>query len=560
MKSGLFQVWQRIGSVSLRPFEVLTCLLLVLLLAQVISHQASVDTDMAVNLSSAQALLDGSRLYRDCFNPGWPPALYLILPAAALARGLHIYPVLFLKLYFYLAVCIAVFAVMFFARLSRVRALESCLLPVAAPFSAAFLLFTSGLLMGMEYFPNGAQLFPVLILPLIILQESSPEGSKESSLAYGLAALALCFEPSFWLYYLILVFFRGSLGGWRSFCRGCLPFLLPAFLLLLFSVSYQGAWQNYLDWSVLINQLNFLGFNDYLYWMDKSPDLRKQVYVFVMLLVLSAPLLVRSAICRKMAALACFGFAYFLSSQTLLGQFTLPMLFFAGLAGLSSLVFLFRLARLRFSRLRRLKILPGSLGCKQTILACLLLFAVSTSLPRLFGQDTVTIDDGAGTRAVVLSSDLSIFARTVLKETRAGEPVTVYCWQARPGFPLTAQLMRKPSRFPYLYPFMAFRHGGAEASACGLTDVERVPKLESRFYALLQEELSAPARSVSSPALIFIEDGDIRQQFDDRGLVKLLDTDYSMLNSFTFSEEERKGHPPFEYPGYMNAFAVFKHR
>ncbi len=262
-----------------------------------------------------------------------------------------------------------------------------------------------------------------------------------------------------------------------------------------------------------------------------------------------------------MAALSCFGFAYFLSSQTLLGQFSLPMLFFAGLAGLSSLVFLYRLARVRFSRLRRLKLLTRALACKQTILACLLLFAVATSLPSLLRQDTVTIDDGAGTRAVVLSSDLSIFARTVLKETRAGEPITVYCWQPRPGFPLTAQLMRKPSRFPYLYPFMAFHHGGAEASACGvLTDVERLPKLESRFYALLQDELAAPSRSALSPALIFIEDGDIRQQFDDRGLVKLLDTDYSMLNSFTFSEEERKGHPPFEYPGYMNAFAVFKHR
>ncbi|HMX46980.1 MAG TPA: hypothetical protein PKC93_13585, partial [Candidatus Obscuribacter sp.] len=110
---------------------------------------------------------------------------------------------------------------------------------------------------------------------------------------------------------------------------------------------------------------------------------------------------------------------------------------------------------------------------------------------------------------------------------------------------------------PYLYPFMAFHHGGAEASACGvLNDPERLPKLESKFYSLLQAELSAANR----PALIFIEDGDIRQQFDDRGLVKLLDSDYSMLASFTFSPDERKGHPSFEYPGYMNAFAVFKHR
>lgn len=556
MKIGLSQVWQRVGSISLHPFEVLTCLLLALLLAQIISHQASVDTDMAVNLSTSQALLDGSRLYLDCFNPGWPPALYLILPAAFLARVLHIYPVLVLKLYLFLAICIAVFAVMHCARLSRVAALESCLLPVAAPFSAAFLLLTSGSFMGMEYFPNGAQLFPILVLPLIIRQESS----TESPLAYGLAALALCFEPSFGLFYLFLVSFGVSSGGFRNFCRGYLPFLLPAFLLLMFSISYQGAWKNYLDWSVLINQLNFLGFNDYLYWMDKSPDLRKQVYGFVMLLVLSAPLLVRSAICRKMAALACFGFAYFLSSQTLLGQFTLPMLFFAGLAGLSSLVFLCRVARLRFPRLRRLKFLTRPLGCKQTLMACLLSFAVSIILPTLFRQDTVTIDDGAGTRAVVLSSDLSIFARTVLKETRAGAPITVYCWQARPGFPLTAQLMRKPSRFPYLYPFMAFHHGGAEASACGLTDGERLPKLESKFYSLLQEELSGPSKGALSPALIFIEDGDVRQQFDDRGLVKLLDTDYSMLDSLSFSEEERKGHPPFEYPGYMNAFAVFKHR
>lgn len=556
MKSSLHQIWQRICHSSLSPLEVLTCLLLSLLLGQTIIHQASIDTDMAVNLSTALALLDGSRLYLDCFNPAWPPVLFLILPAAALARALHIYPVLLLKLYFYLLASLAIFAVMLSVRLRRAAAIESCLLSLAAPFCALFLLLTSAQFLGVENFPNGGQFFPLMVLPLLILQAKDnhePETTPVlSGLAYSLAAAAICFEPSFVLYYLLLVSFAGR----KNLMRNCLPLLLPAFLLLKFALSYDGAWQNYLDWSVLINQLNFLGFNDYLYWMDKSPDLRKSVYGFVMFLVLSAPLLVRSVLSRQLAALASFGFAYFISSQTLLGQFTLPMLFFAGLNGLGSLVFLCRLARLH-GRLKKLPPLNRRLGAKSTILVSLLLLSISNLIQSLSGQETVTIDDGAGTRAVVRSADLSIFARTVLNESRAGEPLFVYCWQARPGFPLTAQLMRKPSRFPYLYPFMAFHHGGAEAGACGiLNDPERLPKLQSKFYSLLQSELSAADR----PAFIFIEDGDIRQQFDDRGLVKILDSDYSMLASLTFSPEERKGHPSFEYPGYLNAFAVFKHR
>ncbi|MBK8222261.1 MAG: hypothetical protein IPK73_14665 [Candidatus Obscuribacter sp.] len=555
MKSSLYLFWQRFCHSSLSPLEVLTCLLLSLLLAQTIIHQASIDTDMAVNLSTAMALLDGSRLYLDNFNPAWPPALFLILPASALARTLHIYPVLILKLFFYLLACLAILAMMWSVRLRRAAALESCLLPLAAPFSAAFLLLTSAQFVGLENFPNGGQFYPLMVLPLLILQAKDnprPEAPPAlSALTYFLAAAAICFEPSFVLYYLLLV----SFPGLKNLMRNCLPLLLPIFLLLIFAVSYEGAWQNYLDWSVLINQLNFLGFNDYLYWMDKSPDLRKPVYGFVMLLVLSAPLLVRSALSRRLAALACFGFAYFISSQTLLGQFTLPMLFFAGLNGLGALVFLCRV--FLHGPLRKLRLLSRRLSAEPTILICLLLLAGSSFLQLLSREETVTIDDGAGTRAVVRSSDLSIFARTVLNESRAGEPIYVYCWQARPGFPLTAQLMRKTSRFPYLYPFMAFHHGGAEASACGvLNDPERLPRLESKFYSLLQSELSAAGR----PALIFIEDGDIRQQFDDRGLVKLLDSDYSMLASFTFSPEERKGHPSFEYPGYMNAFAAFKHR
>ncbi len=555
MKSSLLLIWKRICNSSLSPLEVLTCLLLSLLLAQTIIHQASIDTDMAVNLSTAMALLDGSRLYLDNFNPSWPPALFLILPASALARTLHIYPVLILKLFFYLLACLAILAMIWSVRLRRAAALESCLLPLAAPFSAAFLLLTSAQFVGLENFPNGGQFYPLMVLPLLILQAKDnprPEAPPTlSALTYFLAAAAICFEPSFVLYYLLLV----SFPGLKNLMRSCLPLLLPIFLLLIFAVSYEGAWQNYLDWSVLINQLNFLGFNDYLYWMDKSPDLRKPVYGFVMLLVLSAPLLVRSALSRRLAALACFGFAYFISSQTLLGQFTLPMLFFAGLNGLGALVFLCRV--FLHGPLRKLRLLSRRLSAKPTILICLLLLAGSSFLQLLSREETVTIDDGAGTRAVVRSSDLSIFARTVLNESRAGEPIYVYCWQARPGFPLTAQLMRKTSRFPYLYPFMAFHHGGAEASACGvLNDPERLPRLESKFYSLLQSELSAAGR----PALIFIEDGDIRQQFDDRGLVKLLDSDYSMLASFTFSPEERKGHPSFEYPGYMNAFAAFKHR
>ncbi len=556
MKSSLYLFWQRVCHSSLSPLEVLTCLLLSFLLGQTIIHQASIDTDMAVNLSTALALLDGSRLYLDNFNPAWPPALFLILPASALARTLHIYPVLILKLFFYLLACLAILAMMWGVRLRRATALESCLLPLAAPFSAAFLLLTSAQFMGLENFPNGGQFFPLMVLPLLILQakdNSAPETPPAlSALTYFLAAVAICFEPSFVLYYLLIV----SFADLRNLKRNCLPLLLPALLLLIFAVSYEGAWQNYLDWSVLINQLNFLGFNDYLYWMDKSPDLRKPVYGFVMLLVLSAPLLVRSALSRQLAALACFGFAYFISSQTLLGQFTLPMLFFAGLSGLGALVFLCRVARLR-GPLRKMRPLSRRLSARPAILVCLFLLAGSSLLQSLSREETVTIDDGAGTKAVVRCSDLSIFARTVLNESRAGEPIYVYCWQARPGFPLTAQLMRKTSRFPYLYPFMAFHHGGAEASACGvLNDPERLPKLESKFYSLLQAELSAANR----PALIFIEDGDIRQQFDDRGLVKLLDSDYSMLASFTFSPDERKGHPSFEYPGYMNAFAVFKHR
>lgn len=498
----------------------LACLLLFL---QSIIHPVLVAPQCAQHMSAAWHIADGLKFGVDFLDDASPLFLYLLCPFVFVANLIHVNPLLLFKLGV-LALTVLSGRLCFSlleSKSLRYRLLERQMLSYLPLYMVLFLLFS------LPQSGHSAQLLLLGVTPYLVLKcaQANPSiyslANLERSQLWQVvlyAALTVLADPQLLAFYLLI-----DLAQRRFFLTFPLLFAL-AFLpfVLLMGDTLNG----YIDSVLPVLWLNFKYFNDYLYWMDKSPDLRQLVYLFVLSATLTVPLLSRSALARLLSALSCLGFTYFIVSVGMLSEFSLPMLYFSIFPGFCGLLYFLFSSPCKIFQRRLLTRYTMILAAFFLVLAC---FSLKFK-----------------------GSDLSIFSSTVIGQSLPGDTVAFYNWQSRPAFPLTMQLTRRSSNMPCFYPFTALHHGDVEGSE---GDRARLKSLGDRAFAIVEKEISGS----KPPTLIFVEDGDLRQEMTERGLLTKIESRYSLIGAASFmSEEEQSRHEPFEYLGFRNGFAVFR--
>lgn len=492
---------------------------------QSIIHPVLVAPQCAQHMSAAWHIVDGLKFGVDFLDDASPLFLYLLSAFVFVANLIHVNPLLLFKLA--LIALTVLSGRLCFALLESkslcYRLVERQMLNYLPLYMVLFLLFS------LPQSGHGAQLLVLGLTPYLVLKcaRANPSTSiyslanlERSQLwqvvLYG--ALTVLADPQFLAFYLLI-----DLAQRRFFLTFPLLFAV-AFLpfVLLMGDTLNG----YIDSVLPVLWLNFKYFNDYLYWMDKSPDLRRLVYLFVLSATLAVPLLSRSALARLLSALSCLGFTYFIVSVGMLSEFALPMLYFSIFSGFCGLMYFLFSSPWKLFRRHQLPRYTKFLAAFFLVLAC-------SSLK-------------------IKGSDLSIFSDTVISDSMPGDTVAFYNWQSRPAFPLTMQLARRSSNMSCFYPFTALHHGDVEGSE---TDRARLKSLGDRAFAIVEKEISGS----KPPTLIFVEDGDLRQEMTERGLLTKIESRYSLIGAASFlNGEEQSRHEPFEYLGFRNGFAVFR--
>lgn len=494
--------------------ELATLVLLAIFLVRLALHPLIIEPATAAHLTCVRMLCgEGLTLSVNFFDRIWPPLLVLLYPFGWLARFTGVNTIAALNCLVGLLIAGAVCFCLKQARSSNSSlSFDSAALKLLPLVVIAFANLTFNNLCA------AGQLFPIFLAPF--LSYLPRLGRRSFAVPAFYLVLASSLEPCLTLYLLLIVaaaaFYYFAHRKKAIFLLLITVFAYPALSFFLCFALDSGSIGRYLDTVAYVDWLDFKNFNDYLYWMEKSPDLRNAIYAILVMLSLAMACTVRHGrLIRLLLFSSLLGFAYFIASQILTTPFLLPMFFFATL-GFSACL-----------RQRRK-----------------LAFAV---LPLLFLGSLASIGAQEYNSLFRIKNDLSIFAE-FFQDLKC-ERVMVLSWYARPGFPLIEQLKLKPALCTYVYPFMAFHHGTDNEQ-----DRVRVLNLENSFY----NGINASLNSKNPPRLLLIEDGDIRQRLEDTGVMKLVYEKYVQMASLSpNSQDELEKHPFFEYPGYRNTFSAY---
>ncbi|MBK9771176.1 MAG: hypothetical protein IPP57_10185 [Candidatus Obscuribacter sp.] len=520
-------------------------------LGNIVCHPLSIGPEAACHLSASMLTALGQRPFVDFYEIGSQPTLYLQVPLVVVARLLRTHPILIFKI---VVLALALLSATVLLALARLRGpgWHRLYLQLAAILVCLFY--------GFNYteFGEAPLFFATTITPYLFARLSNQSlPQKLKIVVMLLLLLALLTAPIFVAYFLLVEFalalmllsegqnLRSYFGQGRSLLLYLPLFVaLPIYLLLAYLTP------GYLDSAWTYNNLYFKYFNDQLYWMEKSPDLRNLIYLSIFFLLVASTGLTRSREARLFSIASIVGFAFYITSVSTLSCYLMPYFYFALLAALSTLSYLISSLAVRFKQSLRWRKVPFVL----LLLLLPLVILVPWLLMPLFApaSATVKVSSPLGFRGYSKFYDFSVFASFLLEQSQADDKVAIYAWQVRPAYPLLLQLLRRPSKFLYLYPFMVFKHGDPEGTE---EQKAKLAAMQKQIYQIIEDELTGK----NPPQLLLIEDGDIRQWFNESGLMEKISNRYELLQgvSPTNSDEVEK-HPPFEYLAYRNPFAVYK--
>ena len=532
---------KKVEATAIFLFALAAALLLGLLFCQ----ELVLPAEMAAHLYAGELICQGRIPYLDFFDNA-SPGLLLFSAIAAFPGHLHLglHPILVYKLFFYLLFLLSSILVFKLAQVGSFKYFERAAL--------CYLPFATGVFL-LSFLPDFAHenlLFAVLLLPYLLLRLSGEPVKTSSPLwivSFVLFSISVSVDPLFFLFYLcfeLSLFVLRRAKFEKQFAASAL--LYPLTYLLLLAALPGQILRHYYERVLLVNLASFIQFNEYLYWVDKSPDRRDLIYLFVLLLTASSFALGASTLTTSFVFLSALGFAYYLCTVGLLTGAALPMLYFAMLAFLVSLMRgLFLLSRRLHWRMSG-KVL-ALLDRRVLLVSTVLVFALSIAL--FFGSQFSLAP--LGYKLYGRQWDLAYFSSTIEKYSEPGDRVAVFSYQARPGYPLLTQLARpNGSHFLYLYPFLVFRH-------LEMLETWHRKPLEA-FEEFTWQELSREIKE-EPPELILITDGDIRETLDKKGISALIEEKYDFAGDCSMlSGTEMEQHAPFEYLGYQDAFRVMR--
>lgn len=520
-------------------------------LGNVLCHPLAIGPEAACHLSASMLSWLGQRPFVDFYEIGSLPTLYLQVPLVAVARILHSHPILIFKLVVLALAVLSGSTVLALARL-RGPGFDRLYLQLVA------ILIVVAYSLNYTEFGEAPLFFASSLTPYIVARLSQQILPQKLKIAVILLALlGLLTAPIFVVYLLCLelafALMQISEGKKLSHVfasRKADLFYYPIFVASIIYIALVASTPGYLDSFWTYNSLYFKYFNEQLYWMEKSPDLRNLIYLAIFLLLTASMVLTRSREARLFSCSSIVGLAFYITSVSTLSCYAMPFLYFASLAFLGTCSYLVCWLTVRFKRPIKWRKVPF-------VFALLLMPIVMLTpwlLMPLFAPPSATVKvvSPLGFSGYSKAYDFSVFSTFLQEHSAADDKVAVYAWQVRPAFPLLLQLLRRPAKFLYLYPFMVLKHGDPEGSA---EQKAKLALMQQQTFKIVEDELTGQ----NPPQLLLIEDGDVRQWFNESGLMEKISNRYELLQGVSpTNSDEVDNHPPFEYLAYRNPFAAYK--
>jgi hypothetical protein len=298
----------------------------------------------------------------------------------------------------------------------------------------------------------------------------------------------------------------------------------------------------YFNWALRLVLCDYGMFDERLYWVDKTPDLRKLIYAVVFAIVICLGLRRWCALIAPCIGLSLVGLCLFIIEGRTMTYQTLPMCFAVGLAVFLVLsVVLNGLAKWRTVNLSRLK--PVAVA-----VVCIVGFAGFVAYKLNAARQMKTIDMATiGYFGTTYVTDPSEFATKLMEQTSVNDPVMILNDRVRPAYPLIVQYKRKPSGY-LLTGFPIRMSRMLIDSNIGVAD--KYAGKQFQMYERLLKDIQA------KPTMIMLEKDSLGNVLKDQKVLAAIEALYDESSYALFPDTEAE--PSFDYYGFRTALVVYK--
>jgi len=491
-----------------------------------LSHPLVQGASAGCHLSVAFELLQGFRIYQDVITNLQPNQVWLYVLPASVARFWHLNPCTCVN---FMVIGLIVFDLFIWYRLVLRRSISRLNLPIWIA-NLAICLQLICLILRPEYLSAPDTISLVLLEPYLFLSWIQDRRcrvlSKYSLMTCALAGAGIVFNP-----FVLAIIIACELLSRDNKDRYIKLAISTAFFALIF-LAFVPCFSFDLYQIIMRSFINrILEFEPVLAYMDKSPDGRPLIYFMVASMVLSLPRLRQSKVIAIGLIMATLGFLRYILSVYMLSDHAIVML--AGsIIALSA-------AAVHYARALKIHCDPWRFSIVSiTVLLCAAGLAIARCGP-FYGD-----------------SDLAIFSKNILEETREKQVVWSLSTQDRPLHPLAAQTMRRTGLLAQSQ-VLADLDYYIERKAPAPTDP--VVLLQMAYLQRMSTQLSEHDRDKDSPVYILLEDGSMQDYAKNKGLSALIDADYLSAGYLSLADKINTGrHPPFEYWGFRTGFSAYR--
>ncbi|MBU6455708.1 MAG: hypothetical protein KGS72_28315, partial [Cyanobacteria bacterium REEB67] len=353
-----------------------------------------------------------------------------------------------------------------------------------------------------------------------------------------------------------------------------LQFALAIALLLgsVFALIPSACARHYILDVIPINLDGYIEVLNALCYAGNSSDLRPEIYLGGLCVMVAAPFLGGNLVARFFAVATLLSLALLIGQTGILHYQSYPMLAF----GIMTIAALLSPAHLP-APLRRAAIFSWLSSRLSALLSRgIALTPVFSARPGLAPAAIVTVCAGLtyfGERASIGANDLyqlnrlgyygvadkrdiGVLGDVVEMYSKPREAVAILGLGLRPGFPVLTQLRRKPG--------LALTWG----FPLDILHIMEAPVYDKQMFAVkdfsdaIYKDMSRRlSLKEGAPVLVLVDEGEVRTLLDEHSVSAALEANYvSCGGASLLDESSTAGHPSMEYVGYKSGFGIYRHK
>jgi len=532
---------QASGLVKRNTFIIIAAVILAMLF-QFMYFMISMPSEAGLAYQCGLLIAEGKTPYIDFFEVSAPGLMYInAIPAAVSKLIPAVHPIVIYHLF--LVALIAGSCFLCALILFRQRLREQAHAPF---FVIGFALLN---LLMIKEAGQRENLFLLFYMPFFVcrwLTWTNHKSERRLSLAAGISGgIAACLDPLCLFSVMTMeIFFLTSKLKFSPFrsTEAATALAVVALFFLHFAFFPSEYTNLYFNWALPLVLCDYRMWDDRLFWVYKTPDLRNEIYIMILIIVVALGLRRWCSLIPPCIGLCMLGLGLFVIAGKTMTYQALPMFYGAGLAAFLVLsVLLNHLVRWRNIKLSFLKPAVAA-GVTVLCLAGFLAFKIHGA------KDVQTIDMATfGYSGTTHIEDPSTFATILMRDTNVNDSVLILNDRVRPAYPLLVQYKRKPAA--HLLTGFPLRMSRLLID----TDMERAQAFAGTQYKMYEQLIKDIE---AKPKLLMIERESLGDVLKDHRVMETIDSLYQEICYAEWPDTESDR--AFDYFAFRTPLSVYK--